>query len=502
MSCWYCFDHLIIYPDGQPFWHPKLLPPFWYPTVLPPIWHPKLLPPILAPYIVAALLAPYIVATLLVSFIFPKSLSCHHTSPYLRLFRRCVRRAIKRVWWTVRYLHYPAVKSYLLRFHRQVLRRYYKSWSHLIRQRYYQGRRQFRLEMKKLCLSLKSRYRWLRLSVRTLIGLGPPSRRRSSRGYRRWGRRLRRRHLAYGLVLKCRSRVFHLLPGSVHWRRNQRRLAFNRASKQRSRTRFQFNGGSGHWPARPGFFIVLDFIVLDSLRWWLIKGIYKWLYAAAEFFLVYFGPPPSPDPPDRMHFGNLRLGSCLRNKFRGNEGILCRLVRMLQPSRHNYDMDDGEFCHESELSQAYQEPHSTESSISEGESSASEGELSVSEGEYYLSEGDNTLSSGQKELLLWYWSHIDSDNSLVSGEYNVAFDASVSPKLRSDWLTMLARSIQIVRKVQKEPSGKFKKFKARFVCSSGDMRVEGGDHLESYSPVVSHQYHVVFDDQFDAVAVD
>lgn len=68
---------------------------------------------------------------------------------------------------------------------------------------------------------------------------------------------------------------------------------------------------------------------------------------------------------------------------------------------------------------------------------------------------------------------------------------------------MLARwSIQTVRKVQKEPSGKFKKFKARFVCSSGDMRVEGGDHLESYSPVVSHQYHVVFDDQFDAVAVD
>ena len=201
-----------------------------------------------------------------------------------------------------------------------------------------------------------------------------------------------------------------------------------------------------------------------------------------EFFLVYFGPP-SPDPPDRMHFGNLRLGSCLRNKFRGNEGILCRLVRMLQPSRHNYDMDDGEFCHESELSQAYQGPHSTESSISEGESSASEGESSVSEGEYYISVRDNTLSSGQKEIFLWYWSHTDLDDSLVSGGGNVASDASISPNLRSDWLTMLARSTHTVQKVQKEPSGKFKKFKARFVCSSGDMRVEGGDHLESYSPV-------------------
>ena len=29
------------------------------------------------------------------------------------------------------------------------------------------------------------------------------------------------------------------------------------------------------------------------------------------------------------------------------------------------------------------------------------------------------------------------------------------------------------------------------------MRVEGGDHLESYSPVVSHQSHVVFDDRVD-----
>ena len=96
-----------IYPNDQTFWHPKLLPP---------------------------ILAPYIVATLLVSIIFTKSLSYHHTSPYLRLFL-CVRRAIQRVWWTVRYLHYPAVKSSLLRFHRQVLRRYYKSWSHLIRPR-------------------------------------------------------------------------------------------------------------------------------------------------------------------------------------------------------------------------------------------------------------------------------------------------------------------------------------------------------------------------------
>ena len=91
-----------------------------------------------------------------------------------------------------------------------------------------------------------------------------------------------------------------------------------------------------------------------------------------------------------------------------------------------------------------------ESSDSEGESSVSDGESSVSEGEYYLSEGDNTLSSGQKELLLWYWSHIDSDDSLVSGGDNVAFDASISPNLRSDRLTMLARSIQPVRKVQKE----------------------------------------------------
>ena len=126
-------------------------------------------------------------------------------------------------------------------------------------------------------------------------------------------------------------------------------------------------------------------------------------------------------------------------------------------------MDDGEFCHEAELSQAFQEPHSAEysvfdgeSSVFEGESSDSDGESSVSEGEYYLSEGDNTLFSGQKELLLWYWSHIDSDDSLVSGGDNVALDASISPNLRSDRLTMLARSIQTVRKVQKEPSGKFK----------------------------------------------
>jgi len=185
-------------------------------------------------------------------------------------------------------------------------------------------------------------------------------------------------------------------------------------------------------------------------------------------------------------------------------------------------MDDGEFCHEAELSQAFQEPHSAEysvfdgessvfngessvfdgessdsygeSSVSEGESSVSDGESSVSEGEYYLSEGDNTLSSGQKELLLWYWSHIDSDDSLVSGGDNVAFDASIppnldslvsggddvafdasiSPNLRSDRLTMLARSIQTVRKVQKEPSGKFKKFKARFfylveICESREV---------------------------------
>ena len=98
-------------------------------------------------------------------------------------------------------------------------------------------------------------------------------RRRSSRGYCNWGSRLRR-HPAYGLVLKCLSRVFDLLTGSVHWRRNQRRLAFNRASQQRSHTCLQVNGGSGRLPARPGFFILLD-----SLRWWLIKGIYNWLYA-------------------------------------------------------------------------------------------------------------------------------------------------------------------------------------------------------------------------------
>ena len=72
-----------------------------------------------------------------------------------------------------------------------------------------------------------------------------------------------------------------------------------------------------------------------------------------------------------------------------------------------------------------------ESSVSEGESSVSDGEWSVPEGEYFLSEGDNTLSSGQKELLLWYWSHIDSDDSLVSGGDNVAFDASISPNLDS-----------------------------------------------------------------------
>ena len=130
-----------------------------------------------------------------------------------------------------------------------------------------------------------------------------------------------------------------------------------------------------------------------------------------------------------------------------------------------------------------------ESSVSEGESSVSDGESSVSEGEYYLSEGDNTLSSGQKELLLWYWSHIDSDDSLVSGGDNVAFDASISPNLRSDWLLCWQGPFK--------PSGKFKKFKARFVYFSGDMRVEGGDHLESYSPVVSHQSHVVFDDRID-----
>ena len=177
---------------------------------------------------------------------------------------------------------------------------------------------------------------------------------------------------------------------------------------------------------------------------------------------------PITEPPDRMHFGNLSLSSFLRYKFRGNEGILCHLVRTL-----HYDMDEGEFCHEAEHSQAYQEPHSAEysvfdgessvfdgessdsdgeSSVSEGESSVSDGESSVSEGEYYLSEGDNTLSSGQKELLLWYWSHIDSDDSLVSGGDNVAFDASISPNLRSDRLTMLARSIQTVWNVQKEPS--------------------------------------------------
>ena len=114
------------------------------------------------------------------------------------------------------------------------------------------------------------------------------------------------------------------------------------------------------------------------------------------------------------------------------------------------DRTVGEFCHESELYQAYQEPHSAESSVSDeessvsdgessasegessvsdGGSSASEGETSVSEGEYYISVRDNTLSSGQKEIFLWYWSHTDLDDSLVSGGGNVASDASISPNL-------------------------------------------------------------------------
>ena len=122
-----------------------------------------------------------------------------------RPFRHWVRRPIKRGWWMAKYIYYPAVQSYLLHFHRQVLRPYIKSRSNWVCQRYYRVRRLYRLGVRKLWSSIKSGYHKLRIQVRTWFGLGPPSRRRSSRGSRRRGRRLRRRHLAYGLVMKCRS---------------------------------------------------------------------------------------------------------------------------------------------------------------------------------------------------------------------------------------------------------------------------------------------------------
>ena len=415
----------------------------------------------------------------------------------MSIFRRRVRRPIKRGWWMVRFVYYPAVRSCLLRFYRQVLHPYYKCWSHFVRQRYYQVRRLFRLGMKTLRSSVKSGYRHLRLRVRTLFGLGPPTRHRSSRGYRRWGRRLRRRRLAYGLVLKCRYRVHNLLPGSVHWRRNQRRLAYNRTSKLRSSNDARsasegVNTGLLCWRR-------VFFIVLDLLQWWLIQGIYSWLDAAAEFVLVYFGPPPSPDPPDTMVIDVSLLRSFLRSEFRGSRGclsaklgILRYLDSMWQLFCFSTNLDEGEFSHEAELPQLSQAmaPHSV-------------GHIGF--------EGDSTLTFAQRELLLWYWG-IDTNDTLVSEGDNVAPIASISPALRFDNWSLLAKSIRPVYKIKWDPSGQFKKIKAR-LCVHGNYRNEGeprwsrcsrmgqqrqfSPELSSYSGSVSRQYHVVFDEHFE-----
>ena len=317
----------------------------------------------------------------------------------LRPFRRWVRRPLKRGWWMVKYVYYPDLKLCLLRFHRRVLHPYFRFWSNLVRQRYYQVRRLYRLGVKKLWSSAKSGYRHLRISVQTLFGFGPPSRRRSSRGYRRWGRRLLRRHLAYGLVLKCRYRAHDLLPGSVHWRRNQRRLAHNRSNKLHS----SIDARSASAGVEP---VLLYWrrcfvIVLDLLRWWLIKGIYSWLDAAAEFVLVYFGPPPSPDPPDTtMVIDVSLLRSCLRSKFRGSRGCLSAkfgIQRYLDSMWHLFcfstNMDEGEFSHKAELSQ-----------LSQAMAPYSVGHIGF--------EGDNTLTFAQRELLLWYWGIVLPGNGL------------------------------------------------------------------------------------------
>jgi len=114
------------------------------------------------------------------------------------------------------------------------------------------------------------------------------------------------------------------------------------------------------------------------------------------------------------------LSSFLRNKFRGNEGILCNLVRTL-----HYDMDDGEFFHEEELSQAFQEPHSVRLPF-------------LMESRPSLRESISSL----REMILCPLvkrsfccgigvTHIDSDDSLVSGGDNVALLRLMLPFLLS-----------------------------------------------------------------------
>ena len=189
-----------------------------------------------------------------------EGLNFHMRRCFFRPYRRWVRKPLRRMWWTARYLWYPSVRSYPCLFHRRVFRPFYKSRKHIIRQFYGQVKRYLRLEVKTLCSSIMFGSRRLRQVIRRVLHMGPSSRHRSSRGYRRWGRRVRRHRLAYCLILTCRSREFNLLPGSVHWRRNQRRLAYNRVSKGRSwirtKQRFwnqtEFKGKNGHWNARPG----------------------------------------------------------------------------------------------------------------------------------------------------------------------------------------------------------------------------------------------------------
>ena len=65
-----------------------------------------------------------------------EGLTSHTRRCFFRPFHRWVRKPLRRVWWTARYLWYPDVRSYPCLFHRRVLRPYYKSRSHIIRQLY------------------------------------------------------------------------------------------------------------------------------------------------------------------------------------------------------------------------------------------------------------------------------------------------------------------------------------------------------------------------------
>ena len=104
-------------------------------------------------------------------------------------------------------------------------------------------------------------------------------------------------------------------------------------------------------------------------------------------------------------------------------------------------MDEGEFSHETELSQ-----------LSQAMAPYSVGHIG--------SEGDNNLINNltfaQTEFLLRYWG-IDS---LVSEGDNGALGASISPVFECDARSLLAKSIRPVYKIKRYPNGQFKELKA------------------------------------------